>query len=100
MKRPLAARRSSSSTTHISDSEPERETKRRGTKSSPPPMAARAPLVSIQNNSPSWPRTQKWSQDRVYELENRVQRLERELKDVRKQLGSQVRRTSSSVFLQ
>ncbi|KAJ7211714.1 hypothetical protein GGX14DRAFT_623378 [Mycena pura] len=48
MKRPLAARRSSSSTTHVSDSEPERETKRRGTKSSPPLMAARAPLVFIR----------------------------------------------------
>ncbi|KAJ7220260.1 hypothetical protein GGX14DRAFT_586365 [Mycena pura] len=85
-RRPL--QRSATSTTHVSDSKPEREAKRRRFGSPEPAVsAARPPLASIQNTPQDRPRVHKHSADRVLILEGRVHALEKEVKELKGQLG-------------
>ena len=93
MKRPPHPR-SASSTTHVSDSEPEREAQRRRLHSPSPPPArkTRKPLTAVENSIQEqlW-RTEKAQRicaegrgkrkltERVLALENRVEELENAL---------------------
>ncbi|KAJ7055309.1 hypothetical protein C8F01DRAFT_1160103 [Mycena amicta] len=83
-RRPL--RRSSSSTTHVSDSEPEREAQRRRCDSSQP-SPSRPPLAAIQNHPQRPPRAHQRCQAKISALESRVRMLERELGELKQQWG-------------
>ncbi|KAJ7197774.1 hypothetical protein GGX14DRAFT_573923 [Mycena pura] len=91
LKRPL--RRSESSTTHVSDSEPERAAQRRRNDLSEtarlahlPTPAPRPPLAAIQNHLHRLPPVHKRCQGKISALEGRVQMLERELVELKQQI--------------
>ncbi|KAJ7193007.1 hypothetical protein GGX14DRAFT_405912 [Mycena pura] len=98
-RRPL--QRSASSTTHVSDSEPEREAKRRRFGSPEPACqvaisAARLPLALIQNTPQERLRAHIHSGDRILILERRVHTLEKEVKDLKGRLGRNVQAAPST----